>query len=90
MRKCLAYSLGFVFVAKILVTGNILMALLSTLTLSMIVVNVLAICLYAGWELGPTESAAIAVCLGLSTTYLVIFSDRYVQSEHPDRSNRAR
>ena len=66
------------------------MAVLSMLTLFTIFVNVAAIVSYAGWKLGPGESAAAVVCLGLSTSYLVIFSERYARSAHLDRNNRTR
>ena len=86
--KSLGFAAGFIFLVLIVVTGNIVITLLSMLTLAITAVHAAASVSLAGWKLGPGDSAAAVVCLGLAASYLVIWSDRYSRCSHLDRNNR--
>ena len=42
------------------------MALLSCMTIGLIVINVVAIVIYNQWELGSGESVAVVICIGFA------------------------
>ena len=67
---------------------NIYMAMLSSLTIGLIVVNVTAITNYYDWVLGTSESVAIISCVGYSVDYVVHLASHYSHSKHSTRKER--
>ena len=64
------------------------MALLSCMTIGLIVINVVAIVIYNQWELGSGESVAVVICIGFAVDYVVHLASHYVHSKHKGRHER--
>jgi len=61
---------------------------MSSFTIGLIIVNVMAIVAYAGWELGSGESVGVVVCVGFAVDYVVHLAAHYIHSSHTDRNSR--
>ena len=61
---------------------------MSSFTIGLIIVNVMAIVAYAGWELGAGESVGVVVCVGFAVDYVVHLAAHYIHSGDADRNNR--
>jgi multidrug efflux pump subunit AcrB len=72
----------------LIATGNIIQALTSSFTIGLIIVNVMAIVAYAGWELGSGESVGVVVCVGFAVDYVVHLAAHYIHSGDTDRNSR--
>jgi hypothetical protein len=88
MRTGLKLSIGFALFALLVATLNIIQAVLASLTIGLIIVNVMAIVAYMKWELGSGESVGVVVCVGFAVDYVVHLASHYVHSQHKDRDNR--
>ena len=67
----IALSLGLSFLVLTLVGGNIFLSLYSVLTIMLIVLNVFAFTVLAGYRLGVIEAVLFVVVIGMSIDYSV-------------------
>lgn len=82
----LALILSFIVLS--LIGGNPIMAFYSVLTILMIVVDVFAFTVLAGYKLGVPEAVNYVVVIGLSIDYTVHLSEAYTESHARDRQGR--
>jgi len=90
MRQGLVASISFALVALTVATGNVIQAVLASLTIGLIIINVLAVVAYNGWELGSAESVGVVVCVGFAVDYVVHLAAHFIHSKHSDRNTRVR
>jgi predicted RND superfamily exporter protein len=81
-------ALSFAFAVLLISTLNIVIAIYATLSISGIVVSVIAIMELFGWTLGVIESIAIVILIGFSVDYAVHLANHYVESVYDDRFRR--
>jgi len=90
MQQGLVISITFALFALLLATQNLIMATLASVTIGMIIINVLAIIPYFKWQLGSSESVGVVICVGFAVDYVVHLGSHYVHSKHKDRYNRTK
>ena len=90
MKQGLQMSIGFALVALLLVTQNLVMAVYASVTIGLIVVNVLGIIPYMGWQLGSSESVGVVVCIGFAVDYVVHLASHYVHSTYHSNHDRTK
>jgi len=78
----------FAFFVLLLATGNIIQAFISLLCVAVIIVSVLAIMYFQGWEIGISESISMVILIGFSVDYCVHLSADFMHSAHPQRGNK--
>ena len=78
----------FAFIVLLAATGNIIQAILSLLCVAIVIVSVLAIMQFQGWEIGISECIAMVVLIGFSVDYVVHLSADYMHSAHKTRNDR--
>lgn len=83
-------SLGFALLTLIIFTFNIIISVYSVITISGIILSVIAIMVMAGFELGMSESISIVVLIGMSVDYVVHLAHHYVESTHNDKYERTK
>ena len=66
------------------------MAFYASLSIGMILVNVLALIPYMGWQLGSSESVGVVICVGFAVDYVVHLASHYTHSKYNDRKTRIR
>mmetsp|Transcript_18887 Transcript_18887/g.21142 ORF Transcript_18887/g.21142 Transcript_18887/m.21142 type:complete len:303 (-) Transcript_18887:312-1220(-) len=81
-------SMLFAFIILLISTLNIIMAIFATVSISCIVVSVIALMEILGWTLGTIESIAIVILIGFSVDYAVHLANHYVESVFEDRYRR--
>jgi predicted RND superfamily exporter protein len=54
-----------------IVTCNMLIAFWAIFSVGMILVSVIAVMVYQGWEMGVSESISVVMLIGLSVDYIV-------------------
>jgi len=90
MQNGLKLSIGFSLIALMLATQNIIQAVLASVTIGFIILNVLAIVAYMDWPLGSSESVGVVVCVGFAVDYVVHLAAHYIHSKAKDRNGRVR
>lgn len=83
-------SVGFALIALLLVTQNLFIAVLASFTIGLIVVNVMGVIPYMGWQLGSSESVGVVVCVGFAVDYVVHLASHYVHSTYKHRYDRTK
>ena len=78
----------FAFIILLAATGNIIQAFLSLLCVGIVIVSVLAIMQFQGWEIGVSESIAMVILIGFSVDYVVHLSADYMHSAHASRNDK--
>mmetsp|Transcript_35748 Transcript_35748/g.54736 ORF Transcript_35748/g.54736 Transcript_35748/m.54736 type:complete len:87 (-) Transcript_35748:240-500(-) len=78
----------FAFVVLLIATGNVIQAFLSILCVAIIIVGVLAVMYFKGWEIGVSESIAMVILIGFSVDYCVHLSVDFMHSAHQERSEK--
>lgn len=73
-------AVGFAFLILIGATRNIILSILSIISVGVVVVSVIALMVFCGWELGVSESIAIVIMIGLSVDYVVHLAADYKHS----------
>jgi predicted RND superfamily exporter protein len=68
----------------------LIIASLASLTIALIIINVLALVPYNGWQLGSSESVGVVACIGFAVDYVVHLGGHYAHSKYLDRPNRIR
>ena len=81
-------SIAFAFVVLLFSTLNAVTATFAILSISCIVVSVIAMMEVVGWYLGAIESIAIVISIGFSVDYAVHLANHYVESVYEDRHRR--
>lgn len=82
-------SISFAFIMLVIFTGNLIISLYATITVAIVVLNILSAFAIVGWKLGIIESICITVLVGLSVDYTVHLAHAYVASEERSRFARA-
>jgi len=70
-------AVGFSFIILIFATGNILLSLLAIISVAVVIVSVVALMVFQGWELGVSESIAVVIMIGLAVDYVVHLAADY-------------
>lgn len=78
----------FVLLILIITTWNIVIALYTVAAITGILSSVLAFIYLMGWELGPVESIAIVIFIGLSVDYVVHMGHYYTDSIFDSKQKR--
>lgn len=88
----LAVCFPMVFVVLSMSTGNVLLALYSTVTIAGIVTTVIGVGAggIMGWDLGTTEAIASVIVIGFSVDYCVHLANAYIENDATDRETRTR
>lgn len=84
------FGVCLAFVVLLCATMNIVVALLSTVTIACILGTVLALMVMLGWELGTIESVNLTILAGFSVDYVVHLAHSYMESKSLDRRERVR
>ena len=84
-KNGVAISLVFAFIILLISTQNIIMALLSVLSVAIVIVSVVCIIVMRGWEFGVSESICTVIIIGLSVDYCVHLATEYQHSGHRQR-----
>lgn len=61
----------FAFIMLTIVTCNMLLAFWAIFSVGIILVSVIAVMVYQGWEMGVSESISVVMLIGLSVDYIV-------------------
>lgn len=80
----------FAFMILTIVTCNMLIAFLAILSVGMIMVSVIAVMVYQGWEMGVSESVSVVMLIGLSVDYIVHLAQAYKRSVASHRSAKTK
>merc|ERR1712085_11502 len=76
----MACAICFSFVILLIATQNIILALLSIISVAVVIVSVVGIMVMKGWELGVSESISVVIMIGLSVDYVVHLAADYKHS----------
>ena len=81
-----------VFFVLTLSTGNVILALYSTMTIAGIAASVIGIGVggIMGWDLGTTESISSVIVIGFSVDYCVHLANAYIENDATHREVRTR
>ena len=82
-------SIVMAFIILLFATGNILITLYSILTISCVVVCVVAVFVFKGFEIGATISIAMVIVIGFSVDYVCHLAAHYVHSIERNRYEKA-
>lgn len=83
-------SVGLAFVVLFLATGNVVIAIYSTLIISCIIICVIGTTVLMGWKLGILESIAFVMVPGMSVDFVAHLADGYLESKWTNRGDRVR
>lgn len=81
-------ALGLSLVVLVIVTGNIIMAFYAVSTIGLIVIDVFAFTVIAGWSLGVVEAVNYVVVIGMSIDYTVHMGNAFTTSPGSTREER--
>lgn len=84
----LTSAIGFSFAILLLSTGNIVLSLMAIVSVSVVIVSVVALMVFKGWELGVSESISIVIMIGLAVDYVVHLAADYIHSVKRTRSEK--
>ena len=84
----MACSMLFAYLVLFLTTQNYTVAMLATISISMVVGTIVATVYLNGWGIGLGESIALIVFIGFSVDYIVHMCHVYVESVHDRRKER--
>lgn len=73
-------AIGFAFVILLISTRNVLLSLMAISCVTIVIVSVVALMVFQGWELGIPESIAVVVMIGLAVDYVVHLAADYKHS----------
>ena len=68
---------GLAFIVLLLSTCNIIIAFYAILGIASVIVSVVSVMVFLGWELGMSESIAMVVLIGFSVDYVVHLANHY-------------
>jgi len=78
-------ALIFCFIILLASTQNIILALATVFSVSVVIVSVVAIIVFRGWEYGISESISTVIIIGLSVDYCVHLATDFSHSPFPHR-----
>ena len=81
-------AIAFSFVILIFATGNLLLSFLAIICVAIVIVSVVAIMVFKGWELGVSESIAVVIMIGLAVDYVVHLAADYQHSVRASRHDK--
>mmetsp|Transcript_16142 Transcript_16142/g.18104 ORF Transcript_16142/g.18104 Transcript_16142/m.18104 type:complete len:977 (+) Transcript_16142:234-3164(+) len=81
---------GIAFVVIALSTMNIIIALYSIFVIAGIILSVMSVMYFNGWEFSIAESIAVVILIGFSVDYVVHLVHAYVESNYRSRLDRTR
>lgn len=81
-------AIGFSFLILLFATGNILLSLLAIISVAIVILSVVAIMVFQGWELGVSESIAVVIMIGLAVDYVVHLAADYKHSVKSTRGEK--
>ena len=84
----IAIALVLSMVVLTLIGGNIIMAFFAVSTIVLIVLDVFAFTVVAGWSLGVVEAVNYVVVIGMSIDYAVHMSEAYTSARADTRAER--
>ena len=84
----IALTMVFVFIVLFIVTRNFVQALISVFCVGVIILSVLTVIVFKGWEFGIAESIGVVIIIGLSVDYVIHLSAAYIHTPFNDRNAR--
>lgn len=80
----------FCLVILLIATRNVFQAVISLVCVAVIILSVLCIESWLGWEIGVSESLSMVILIGFSVDYVVHLSSDYTHSAYESRSDKIR
>jgi len=84
----IAIGLSIAFIVLLVATRNVLVSVLSILTISCALCCVIASIVWKGWQLGSAESLSMMILTGFAVDYVVHLSHAYMESKAASRVER--
>jgi len=81
-------AMTFSFIILLAITRNIVVSVLSIISVGVVILSVLCIMVLKGYELGVSESICVVISIGLSVDYVVHLAQDYMHSSHKNRSSK--
>ena len=78
-------SVLFAMIILVITTGNYVVSLYSTLSISIVIATLMGAMKLQGWTLGVVECIGLIIFVGFSVDYVVHMCHQYVESIHTDR-----
>mmetsp|Transcript_4511 Transcript_4511/g.7686 ORF Transcript_4511/g.7686 Transcript_4511/m.7686 type:complete len:193 (+) Transcript_4511:2360-2938(+) len=78
----------FAFLILLIATGNIIQATVSLICVAVVIVSVLSVMQFSGWEIGVSESISMVILIGFSVDYVVHLSADYMHSAQASRNSK--
>mmetsp|Transcript_26054 Transcript_26054/g.29829 ORF Transcript_26054/g.29829 Transcript_26054/m.29829 type:complete len:983 (+) Transcript_26054:77-3025(+) len=78
------------FFVLVISTLNIILSVYATFCIVGIIVSVMAMMYFLGWDFGTAESIAVVILIGFSVDYVVHLCHAYMEGHKGDRTNRTR
>lgn len=79
-------AIAFAFVILLIATGNVVLSVLAIVCVALVIMSIVAVMVFKGWEMGVSESLAIVIMIGLSVDYVVHLAADYTHSIRPTRN----
>jgi predicted RND superfamily exporter protein len=79
-------AVAFAFVILLIATGNVILSVLAIVCVALVIMSIIAVMVFKGWEMGISESLAIVMMIGLSVDYVVHLAADYTHSIRPTRN----
>lgn len=80
---------GFLsFLVLLFSTCNAVVAFYAILGIAGVIVSVVSIMNFSGWEFGVAESIAVVILIGFSVDYVVHLANHYVESLSQEKHER--
>ncbi len=86
--KGMLISGAMAFLVLVLSTCNIVIALYAIIGIGSVIVSVVGVMVFLGWELGMSESIAMVMLIGFSVDYVVHLANHYSESYSTNRHRR--
>jgi len=78
------------FVVLVISTLNIILATYAIICILGIIISVMAVMFFNGWDFGTAESIAVVILIGFSVDYVVHLCHAFIDSHSRDKVNRTR
>mmetsp|Transcript_17976 Transcript_17976/g.20409 ORF Transcript_17976/g.20409 Transcript_17976/m.20409 type:complete len:952 (+) Transcript_17976:4057-6912(+) len=86
----IAIASAITFVVLVFSTLNILLATYAIFCIIGIILSVMGVMFFNGWDFGTAESVAVVILIGFSVDYVVHLCHAYIESHNTDRFGRTR
>ena len=81
-------SISVAFIILTLATMNIVITMMTILTVIFICASVISVMVFYGWQMGVSESTAMVIIIGFSVDYVCHLAAHYVHSKEKKRYER--